>query len=387
MPFRLLHTSDWHLGRALHGESLLDDQSHALDQLFALLRDERPHALVISGDVYDRAVPPADAVGLLDDFLTRVRADLSLPVVLLAGNHDSGERLSFGARLLERQGLHVRGSCRRAGEPVALPGDGVTGFVYPVPYVDPEVVRAESGDEALRGHAAATSFVLERARADAASRGGVRVLAAHAFVDGAAQSESERALTVGGSGAVPPEAFGGFDYVALGHLHAPQSAGDERLRYSGSLLKYSFGEAAQDKGVELVELEPGGAATVRRVELTPRRDVVRLRGTLSELLGDPALERHRVDLVQATLTDPGYVLDAVGKLRQRFPGVLEVQRAELAVAPVEGTFAARLAAAGGDDMRLFEGFFADMTGGPPGEEERTLFQEAFDEVARAGREA
>ncbi|HZZ84721.1 MAG TPA: exonuclease SbcCD subunit D [Anaeromyxobacteraceae bacterium] len=386
MSFRLLHTSDWHLGRALHGESLLEDQSHALDQLFGLLRDERPHALVISGDVYDRAVPPAEAVALLDDFLTRVRGDLALPVVLLAGNHDSGERLSFGSRLLERQGLHVRGSCRRAGEPVALQGDGVTGFVYPVPYVDPEVVRAESGEEGLRGHAQATAFVLARARADAADRGGVRVLAAHAFVDGAAQSESERALTVGGSGAVPPEAFGGFDYVALGHLHAPQAAGDERLRYSGSLLKYSFGEAAQEKGVELVELAPG-KASVRRVQLTPRRDVVRLQGTLAQLLGNPDLERHRGDLVQATLTDEGYVIDAIGKLRQRFSCVLEVQRAGLALAAVEGSFAARLAAAGGDDLRLFEGFFADMTGGPPGEAERELFREAFEEVARAGREA
>jgi exonuclease SbcD len=381
VALRLVHTSDWHLGRALHEEPLLADQAWALDRLVELLRDRRPDALVVAGDVYDRAVPPSDAVALLDDFLTRVAA-LRIPVVAIAGNHDSPERLAFGSRLLEAGGVHLRGAIDRCAEPVAIADKGL---VYAVPFLDPEVVRAAEGDESLRGHAEATARVVAKARADAATRALPTVLLAHAFVQGGvATPESERPCSVGGAGTVPATALSGFDYVALGHLHAPQAVA-EGQRYSGSLLKYSFGEAQQAKCVLAVEVERGGAR-VEEVALGARRDVVRLRGTLRELLVRPELERHRDDLVEVALEDEGYVLDARNRLQARFRHVLNVTRTALAPGG-EGAFARRVQAAGGDEHRLFESFFETVFGAAPGPEHRDVFASALAELRRAERAA
>jgi len=378
MALRILHTSDWHLGRTLHEESLLEDQAWALGRLVEALAEARPDALVVAGDVYDRAVPSADAVALLDDVLNRVAA-LGIPVVAIAGNHDSPERLSFGARLLEASGVHLRGALDRVAAPVAVPGKG---WIYALPFVDPDVVRGLTGDEALRGHAAATERVLGPARADAAGRDLPTVLVGHAFVQGAAETpDSERPISVGTAGAVPSGGLAGFDYVALGHLHAPQEVAP-RVRYSGSLLKYSFSEAGHRKAALLVEVERG-AARLTEVPLGQRRDLARLRGTIGDLLGRPDLERHRGDLLEVTLEDEGYVFDALHRLRQRFPHVLSVVRAELAGGG-EGTFAARVGGAGGDDLALFRAFFETVAGGEPGEAQVACFARALDAVA--GRE-
>lgn len=381
MTLRLLHTSDWHLGRSLHEEPLLEDQAWALDRLFALLKDERPDALVVAGDLYDRSVPPAEAVRLLDDFLFRV-ADLGLPVIAVAGNHDSGDRLAFGGRLLATRGLHLRGRLGDEATPVELPGKG---FVYALPYVEPEEVRVAERDETLRGHAAATDRVLSRVRADAATRALPTVLVAHAFVQGGAETrDSERPLTVGAAGSVPVDAFAGFDYAALGHLHAPQAPA-ERVRYSGSLLKYSFAEASQKKCVLRIELEKG-ALRVEEVPLGQRRDVVRLRGTLDDLLARPELAAHEHDLVEATLLDTGYVFDAKRKLERRFARVLSVARDALAAGPA-GEFAASVDGAGNDERRLFEAFLQKVAGAPPTEPEQAVFDAALESVRRAEADA
>jgi exonuclease SbcD len=381
VALRILHTSDWHLGRTLHAESLLPDQAFALDRLVEVLRDERPDALLVAGDVYDRAVPPAEAVALLDDLLVRV-AELGVPVVAVAGNHDSAERLSFGARLLAARGIHLRGDLAGARAPVEIPGKGL---VYALPFVDPEVVRGLEGDEAIRGHAAAMERVLEDVRADAAARALPTVLVAHAFVQGAAETpDSERPVAVGGAGSVPPSALAGFDYVALGHLHAPQEVAPG-VRYSGSLLKYSFSEATQEKGVVLVEVERG-AATARAIPLGAARDVVRLEGTLAELLARPELARHARDLVEVTLHDEGYVFEAKRRLEARFAHVLNVVRKD-AGAGGRGTFAERVEGAGRDDLRLFEAFFETVTGALPGPEHRAIFSGALATVERRERAA
>lgn len=380
MTLRVLHTSDWHLGRSLHEEPLLEDQAWALDRLVELARDVRPDVLVVAGDVYDRAVPPAEAVELLDDVLTRL-AGLGLPVVVIAGNHDSGERLSFGARLLAGRGVHLRGSVARAHEPVELPGKG---FVYALPFVDPDVVRGLEGDDGIRGHAAATERVVAKARADAATRALPTVLVAHSFVQGAAQTpDSERPIIVGTAGSVPPETVAGFDYVALGHLHAAQSVSGG-VRYSGSLLKYSFAEADHEKGAVLAEVERG-RVTTRSIPLGARRDVVRVRGTLKDLLERKELARHAGDLVEATLDDPDYVLDAKRRLQVRFPHVVSVVRSSLAAPLAQGSFAERVAGAGNDDLKLFEGFWAHVTGEAASPEHRALFADAAAALDRRER--
>lgn len=382
MALRVLHTSDWHLGRALHEEPLLEDQAWALDRLVALAKDERPDVLVVAGDVYDRAVPPAEAVELLDDVLTRL-ADLRLPVVVIAGNHDSAERLSFGSRLLSARGVHLRGALARAHEPVEIAGKGL---VYALPFVDPDVVRGLVGDDEIRGHAPATERVVSRLRADAASRPLPTVLVAHAFIQGAAQTpESERPIVVGTAGSLPPAAVAGFDYVALGHLHAAQALSDG-IRYSGSLLKYSFAEAPHVKGALLVEVERG-AARARTIPLGARRDVVRLQGTMKDLLERSDLAAHVQDLVEVTLDDEGYVLDAKRKLQQRFRHVLNVVRKDLLAAPDQGSFGRQVAGAGHDDFKLFESFFETVTGALPGPEHRQVFTDALAEIDREERAA
>jgi DNA repair protein SbcD/Mre11 len=376
MSLRVLHTSDWHLGRSLHEESLLGDQEWVLERVHEALAAERPDVLVLSGDVYDRAVPPADAVRLLDDFLTRAAA-LGIPVVATAGNHDSGERLSFGARLLEARGIHLRGGLERAAEPIEIPGKGL---VYALPFVDPEVVRGQEGDDEIRGHAAAMERVLVRVRAGAARRGLPAVLVAHAFVQGARETpDSERPLSVGGAAAIPAGALSGFDYVALGHLHAPQEVAPG-VRYSGSLLKYSFSEAPHVKGLVLAEVERG-AVRARLLPLGARRDVVRIQGTMEDLLARPDLARHERDLVEVTLEDPGYVFDAENRLQRRFLHVLNVTRRDLA-AGGEGTFARRVGGAGNDDHKLFASFFESVTGSGPSPGEAEAFAEALAEVRR-----
>lgn len=381
MSFRLVHTSDWHLGRSLHDERLLEDQAWALERLLELLRESRPDALVVAGDVYDRAVPPTEAVALLDDFLTRA-AELPLTVVAIAGNHDSPERLSFGSRLLERRGVHLRGGLERAAEPIEVAGKGL---VYALPFVDPEVVRGACGEEEVRGHQAATERVLAGVRAAAKERDLPAVLVAHAFVQGAVETpESERPWAVGGSGSVPAAALSGFDYVALGHLHAPQEVAPA-VRYAGSLLKYSFSEASQPKGVAVVELSRSGA-TAEVVPLGARRDVVRLQGSLAELLRRPELARHERDLVEVTLEDEGYVVDARARLQARFAHVLNVVRRTLAPGG-EGAFARRVERAGGDHLQLFDSFFETVAGAAPGPAQRAVFGAAVGELVRKERAA
>ncbi len=389
MALRLLHTSDWHLGRTLHEASLLEDQRWVLDRLVEAVADTRPDALVIAGDVYDRAVPAAEAVALLDDVLNRLAA-LGVPVVGIAGNHDSPERLSFGARLLERQGVHLRGDLDRVGEPVVLPGKGL---LFALPFVEPDVVRGQAGRGEVRGHAQATALMVEVARAGTAraaaaqsAAGGLpAVLLGHAFVQGAAETpDSERPVSVGAAGAVPAEALAGFDYVALGHLHAPQEVAP-RVRYSGSLLKYSFSEAGHRKAALLVEVGRG-EARVEALPLGQRRDVVRLSGTLADLLSNPAHEPHRGALVEATLEDPGYVLDARAKLQARFPHVLNVVRRALAPGGA-GSYASRVAGAAGNDQALFAAFLETVAGHEPTAEQAACFAGALDAVEKRERGA
>jgi exonuclease SbcD len=309
-------------------------------------------------------------------------AALGIPVVAIAGNHDSPERLSFGARLLEASGVHLRGALDRVAAPVTIAGKGL---IYAMPFVDPEVVRGLTGDDEVRGGAAATERIVAAARADAARRDLPTVLVAHAFVQGAAETpDSERPLTVGTAGAVGAGGLSGFDYVALGHLHAPQEVAPG-VRYSGSLLKYSFAEADHLKGALLVEVDRGGMR-VEPVPLGQKRDVVRLRGTLAGLLERPDLVRHQGDLVEATLEDHGYVFDARHRLQARFPHLLNVLRLELQGGG-EGTFASRVAGAGTDDLALFRAFLETVVDAPPSEAEAACFASAVEAVDAKERRA
>src|ERR1700712_1275338 len=263
---RLLHTSDWHIGRSLHGTDLLAEQETVLGGLAGVVAAEHVDVVVVAGDVYDRAVPSADATGVLDRVLMRLR-DAGAAVVLTPGNHDSARRLGFGAGLMARSGGDVRAVTPALGEPVLLSDEHGEVAVYGLPYLEPEVARHELGLTEGRSHEAVLTAAMDRVRADLFLRPGARsVVLAHAFVGGAVPSESERDICVGGVALVPSAVFDGVDYVALGHLHRPQTL-SPRLRYSGSPLAYSFGEAGHDKQAWLVDLGPSGLGDVRPVPL------------------------------------------------------------------------------------------------------------------------
>jgi DNA repair protein SbcD/Mre11 len=364
---RILHTADWHLGRSFHGESLLTAQAAAVDHVVETARAERVGAVVLAGDLYDRALPPVDAVRLADDALRRLSE--VCPVVVISGNHDSAPRLGFGSGLLARAGLHLRTDLHRLAEPVVLDD----ACIYGIPYLEPDLARAPLGCEG-RGHGPVLDAAMARVRADLARRpAGTRaVVVAHAFVAGAAPCDSERDLAVGGAATVSAATFAGADYVALGHLHGPQRIGS-RARYAGSPVAFSFSEAPHRKSLALVDLDSGG---VELAEVPVTRPLAVLRGTLDALLDDPALAAHEPAWVQATLTDPARPADAMERLRRRFPNtVLLAFEPEGGAAAPAGSYAERLR--GLDDQELLASFVRDVRGAEAGEEELALLCDAL----------
>jgi len=378
---RFLHTADWHLGRQFHNVSLIEDQAYALDQLVALVADGGIDAVLIAGDVFDRAVPPPEAVSLLDDVLGRLVLGAGVPVFLIAGNHDSPARLSFGAPMLAGQGLHVSGRIDLPIAPVTLEDAHGPVDVFALPYVEPAVARLVLDDPDLHGHDAALRGLI--ATLAAHRTGGRRaVLMAHCFVAGSGESESERPLSVGGAGSVGADAFAGFDYVALGHLHGPQRAGSERVRYSGSLLKYSFSEAHQSKGFNIVELDQNGEIRCEQVAIRPRRDVRIVEGSMAGLLQEPP--GNRDDYLLVRLSDSGAILDAMGRLREVFPNLLHLERPGLERG---GT----LQQGGRERLRrsereLFASFFEQMTGEPLLPSQQAALDTVLADLDKAARE-
>lgn len=357
---RLLHTADWHLGRIFYGASLIEDQAIALAGFCALAADLCPDAIVVAGDVYDRSVPPAEAVALLDETLTRLVTDVGVPVVVIAGNHDSPDRLAFGSRLLARGGLHVVGPVH--ADPVGIGVATSTGpaRIWLLPHADPQEVACVLDDECVRGHEAAMAAMLARVRA-AAVAGERQVVVAHAFVTGGTASESERPLSVGGTAQVGSSLFEGFDYVALGHLHRPQSLAGSTIRYSGSLLKYSFDEHDHHKSVTLVEIGDHGTLEIQEFELPSRRDVRKISGYLRDLLSTPPAG-GRDDYLWVDLLDELPVSNPLERLRSIYPNVMYAAR--MAAAAPQSRLSGMVA---GDVVRmgmaeLFERFFADSAG-------------------------
>ncbi|UZN03503.1 exonuclease SbcCD subunit D [Cellulomonas sp. S1-8] len=388
---RLLHTSDWHLGRTLHGVDLLDHQAASLDHLVDVARSEQVDAVVVAGDVYDRAIPPVEAVTLLSETLARLAEHTT--VVVTSGNHDSATRLGFGAALM-RERVRLRTRVASLAEPVVV-GDVL---VYGLPYLDPDVCRAELADVApdgtrtllARSHQAVTAAAMTRVRADVGSRrGGARprvVVAAHAFVVGGRASESERDIRVGGVDHVPADVFAGADYVALGHLHGPQvvhGPAGTVLRYSGSPLAYSFSEQHQTKSSVLVDLSGDQPVTTLVPAPVPRR-LVDVTGTLEDLLG-AAGEPHVDDWARVTVTDVTRPADLFRRVRQRFAHALVVQHRperpdEAAPRPVLVTSAA-------DPVQVAADFVAHVTGVAPTAAERRALRDAHEHVAAAERSA
>ncbi|MER5796329.1 exonuclease SbcCD subunit D [Streptomyces sp. NPDC001980] len=379
---RILHTSDWHLGRAFHRVSMLGAQSEFIGHLVATVREHAVDAVVVAGDVYDRAVPPLAAVELFDDALHRL-ADLGVPTVMISGNHDSARRLGVGAGLIDRAGIHLRTEPSACGTPVLLADASGDVAFYGLPYLEPALVKDEFAVERA-GHETVLAAAMDRVRADLAARppGTRSVVLAHAFVTGGEPSDSERDITAGGVAAVPAGVFDGVDYVALGHLHGCQTLSD-RVRYSGSPLAYSFSEAGHRKSMWLVDLAADGTVTAERLDCPVPRPLARLRGTLDDLLADPALTADEDAWVEATLTDPVRPADPMARLTDRFPHTLSlVFDPDRAPDDPDVSYARRLA--GRTDRQIAEDFVAHVRGAGPDEHELAVLGEAFDAVRADG---
>ncbi|SDR28804.1 exonuclease SbcCD subunit D [Thermostaphylospora chromogena] len=366
---RVLHTSDWHLGRSFHRESLLAAQAAFVDHLVETVRAERVDVVAVAGDVYDRALPPVDAVALCNEALLRL-VDAGARVVLISGNHDSARRLGFGAGLIDAGGVHLRTDPADVGRPVEIGGVAF----YGIPYLEPELLRGP-WELPERSHTAALRHAMGLISADRERRGLPSVVLAHAFVTGGRASDSERDISVGGVAHVPLSVFDGVDYVALGHLHGRQQM-SENVRYSGSPLAYSFSEADHVKGSWLVELGEDGLRGVEFVPAPVPRPLARLRGRIDDLLASPRYDRYTDHWLQVTLTDPVRPRGAMERLRERFPHTLA-----LAFEPEGGQAvrAFRPAAAGRPEIEVALDFVREVRGEPADDEERRLLQRAIEE--------
>ena len=317
---RILHTSDWHLGRQFHNVSLLADQRHVLSQIIDLIRQRQVDVVIVAGDIYDRSVPPAAAVELLDETVNQICNELQVPLIMIAGNHDGAERLSFGARQLASGRCYVSGPLWSKPQPIIIQDVAF----YPIPYCDPPTVRNLHAVD-VSSHDQALAYLLQQVRDDNGPQR-LCVPIAHCFLAGGEPSESERPLYLGGAEQVSADHFKGFSYVALGHLHGPQYKGAETIRYSGSPLKYSFSEAQQKKSVTLVELDAAGTASIEKIALQPLHDMRVLDGSLEELLSLGRQDDHADDYLLIRLTDSHAILDLMNKLRQVYPNLLHLER-------------------------------------------------------------
>ncbi len=373
---RILHTSDWHIGRTFHGVDLLADQESVLAEIAGIVSREQVDVVVLAGDVYDRSVPGAEAVRACNRALVALR-EAGATIVATSGNHDSPARLGAGADFAAAGGLHLFTTVGGVARPVVLEDEHGPVRFYGVPYLEPDVCRRELGVPAARTHEDVLTAAMDLVRAEltaaaAVNEGARSVVIAHAFVVGGDATDSERSISVGGVETVPAAAFEGVDYAALGHLHSPQEI-RSWLRYSGSPLPYSFGERSDAKGVWIVDLGAEGLESVRKVPLTSVRGLSRLTGTLQDLLDGEEYADAEQDYVSALLVDERRPQDPMRRLRERFPHAVHLEWERPGGNP-ELRYRERVR--GRDDAQIVRAFLDDMRGEAT-DEEMSLVSQAL----------
>lgn len=367
---KLIHLSDLHLGKRVNEYSMLEDQKYILLRILEIIDDEKPNAVVIAGDVYDKSLPPAEAVALFDNFLVQLtRRDLQ--VFVISGNHDSAERIAFGSRLMAKSGVHMSPVYDGTVAPITLTDENGPVDFFLLPFLKPANVRRFFEDEDIASYTDALAAVIGHMEVDAGRR---NVLVTHQFVTGSTRCESEE-ISVGGTDNVDASVFAPFDYVALGHIHSPQNCGSEAIRYCGTPLKYSFSEAKDQKSVTIVTMQEKGSLQVTTRALIPMRDLVELRGSYEELTLRSFYENTtwQEDYTHITLTDEEDIPDAIGKLRVIYHNLMKLDydnartRSNAQIGSAEGTESK-------SPLQLFEEFFALQNNQPMSDEQREFME-------------
>lgn len=384
---KLFHTADWHLGKLVQGVYMTEDQRYVLEQFVQAIEEEKPDAVIIAGDLYDRAVPPTDAVHLLDEVLEKIVMKLKTPVIAVAGNHDSPSRLNFGSRIMKKNGFHIAGNIAKDLEPVVLHDEHGEVHFHLVPYCDPSVVRNVFEDNEIRTHNDAARKIVEeiRKKMDPNCR---HVFVGHAFVTPFGEeeentSDSERPLSIGGAEYVDAHHFSSFHYTALGHLHQAHHVLDEKIRYSGSILKYSISEENHKKGYHIVEMDAKGEISLEKRLLAPRRDVRTVEATLEDLLNQPINE----DYVFVRLLDETPVLSPMEKVRSVYPNAMHVERKNHSISSMSTESGKIINRSKMSDLDLFKAFYKEVKGEEVSGETEGIFKEVLDELLKEENEA
>ena len=375
---KFIHTSDWHLGRQFHNVSLLDDQQAVLDQLIQYVEDNPVDAVVVAGDIYDRSVPPTIAIELLNKVVKRICGELNTPMILISGNHDGAERLGFGSEQMKNAGLHIISNFEDMLTPVVIETEsaGQVAF-YGMPYNDPEQVRF-AYQEPVSTHDQAHKLLAEKIT-DQFQPEQRNVLVSHCFVDGAIESESERPLSIGGSDRVSHEHFLNFDYVALGHLHQPQKKGEEYIRYSGSLMKYSFGEQNQKKGFTLVELDQNGFVSAEHINLAAPHEMRIVEGELEQVIEQGKTDPKNEDYLLVRLMDKHAILNPMEKLRTVYPNVLHLEKPGMLIGVEQEMAQAKLARS---EIDMFRDFFSEAQDGQLSQEQDQAISDIIKQLSQ-----
>ena len=372
---RILHLADLHLGKIFHDVHLTDDQAHILNQIVQIVRDHRVDVVTISGDVYDRSVPPVQATVVMDEFLSRLLIDLGVKVILAPGNHDSAERLAFAGRLVSQRGLYISPALPGTVLPIQLEDQYGPVTFYPIPYVEPFMLRKSLDDPEISDF----DDAMERVIGSLELNPGRSVCLAHCFTQGGETSESERPLSIGGSSMVATSHFQRFDLTLLGHLHRPQKIG-ERIFYAGSPLKYSFSESSHIKLVSIYDLAADGSFTRENIPLVPLREVRTMKGDLADILAAAEQDPGRDDYLWVELTDRGALFDYSAKIRAVYPNVLNITRAEY---QREGGGESAIELRNKSESEIVASFFRHVSGEELNEAEQAVMQSVLDEMLRS----
>lgn len=389
---KIIHTGDWHIGKIVNEFSMIEDQKFYLDRLIELLEEERADAFIIAGDIYDRSVPPAEAVELLDNVLSKIILELNIPVLAISGNHDSPERLSFGSKLLKDKGLYIEGTFKKEIRKVTIKDEFGNVNFYLLPFVDPAKVRLIYKNDEIRTYDDAMKFLVNELEKDI-NKDERNVLITHGYVTFNMEdkenkgdlelSDSERPLSIGGTDLIDGRNFDLFNYVALGHLHRPQKVGGNRIRYSGSLLKYSVSECEQNKSIPIITLDENGEIEVELRKLQVLRDMRVVEGPLEKLIDrDTHKGENLNDYIFANLTDEGEVIDAISKLRAVFPNVMGLKMVNSREKNVDSKTSAGNNFRDKSESELFTDFYLSIKGKEMDQERIEVLNKVLEEIGR-----